>query len=111
MVNVSTEKAGGNGELTCRVTRTQSKSEVNEETTERFEQLPDGGTRIIKTTKRETKTATSKEIHDNVDCKVAKNPDGTYSVKYKVQEPGDYIIEIKYGGQVVPNGTFKFTVS
>ena len=93
------------------MTRTQSKSEVSESSTETYETTPDGGTRIIKTTKRETKTATSKEVADNIDCKVKRNPDGTYSINYKVQEPGEYVIEVKYGGQVVPNGVFTFTVS
>ncbi|CAG2105605.1 unnamed protein product, partial [Medioppia subpectinata] len=110
-ITVATDKAGGNGDVTCRVTRTQSSSETSESSTERYETLPDGGTRIIKTTKRETKTATSREVQDNIDCKVVANGDGTYSVKYKVQEPGDYTIEVKYGGQVVPNGVFNFTVS
>ncbi len=107
---VSAEQAG-KGAVTCRVIRTQSKSSTSETSTERYETLPTGATRIIKETRKETKTQTSKETKDNVDCKVIPNGDGTYSIKYKVEEPGDYTIEVKFGGQPIPGGLFNFTVS
>ncbi|KAI2800805.1 hypothetical protein BLOT_012377 [Blomia tropicalis] len=108
-VNVDTKDAGP-GALTCKVTRVQSQSESSETTTERVESTPDGGTRVIRETRRETKTSTQRETRENIDCKVVKNADGTYSVKYKVQEPGNYTIELKYGGKPVPNGVINFVV-
>jgi len=107
---VSAEQAG-KGAVTCRVTRVQSQSSTSESSTERYETLPTGATRIIKETRKETKTSSSKETTDNIDCKVVPNGDGTYSVKYKVSEPGNYTIEVKFGGQTVPGGVFNFTVS
>ena len=104
-------KGGGPGALTCKVTRVQTKSESNETTTERVETLPSGATKLIRETRRETKTQTQRETHENIDCKVVKNEDGSYSVKYKVKEPGDYTIELKYGGKPVPNGVIQFVVA
>lgn len=100
----------GPGGLTCKVTRTQSSSETNETVTERVVNLPDGTTKTIKETRRQTKTQTERETRENIDYKVVKNEDGTYNVDYKVKEPGDYVIELKYGGKPVPNGVINFTV-
>ena len=103
--------SAGIGSLTAKVTRVQSKSESSETTTERYETTPTGGTRVIRETRRETKTQTQRETHENIDCKVKKNDDGTYSVNYKVKEPGNYTIELKYGGKPVPNGVISFVVN
>lgn len=46
---------------------------------------------------------------DNVEV-VPKN-DGTYAVNYSVDQPGDYTMTIKYGGQPVRDGFYKFTVT
>lgn len=104
-------KQAGTGSLTAKLTRVQSKSETSETTTERVEKTPTGGTRVIKETRRETKTQTQRETHENIDCKVVANKDGTYSVKYRVKEPGQYTLELKFGGKPVPNGVFNFSVN
>lgn len=106
-----TAKDAGQGSLTCKVTRVYSKSESNETVTERTETLPSGATKIIRETRRETKTQTQREIQENINCQVVKNKDGTFSVKYKVKEPGDYTIELKYGGVPIKNGVLTFTVA
>lgn len=106
-----TASGAGNGSLTCKVTRVYSKSESNETVTERTETLPSGATKIIRETRRETKTQTQREIQENINCQVVKNKDGTFSVKYKVKEPGDYTIELKYGGVPIKNGVLNFTVA
>lgn len=100
----------GEGSLTAKVTRVQSKSETSETTSERIETLPSGATRVIKETRRETKTQTQRETHENIECKVLSNKDGTFAVNYKVKEPGNYTIELKYGGKPIPNGVLNFTV-
>lgn len=103
-------KMAGEGGLTCKLTRVHSTSESKETTTERVETLPSGATKVIKETRRETKTTSERETRENIDCKVVQNADGTYAVKYKVKEPGDYCIELKFGGKPVPNGTIQFAV-
>ena len=46
-----------------------------------------------------------------MDADVTDNGDGTWSVYYTVEEPGDYTMALKYGGQPVPQGFYTFTVS
>ena len=108
-VKVDASQAGP-GSLTCKVTRVTSSSESKETVTERIETTPTGGKRLIRETRRETKTQTERETQENIDCKVVRNPDGTYSVNYKVKQPGNYTIEMKYGGQPIPGGVLQFTV-
>ncbi|OTF78150.1 hypothetical protein BLA29_000380 [Euroglyphus maynei] len=108
-VKVDASQAGP-GSLTCKVTRITSSSESKETVTERIETTPTGGKRLIRETRRETKTQTERETQENIDCKVVRNPDGTYSVNYKVKQPGNYTIEMKFGGQPIPGGVIQFTV-
>ncbi|UXI22435.1 G-protein coupled receptor 158 [Sarcoptes scabiei] len=103
-------KQAGQGSLTCKVSRVQTSSETTETVTERIENTPDGGQRLIKQTKRETRTQTERESHENADCKVIRNQDGTYKVNYKAKKPGNYTIEMKYGGKPIPGGVFNFVV-
>lgn len=37
--------------------------------------------------------------------------DGTYAVNYSVRQPGDYTLTMKYGGQPIKDGFYKFTVT
>lgn len=108
-VNVDVSEAG-QGSLTCKVVRVQTTSETKETVTERIETTPSGGQRLIKETRRETKTQTERETHENIECKVIRNPDGTYRVDYKVKQPGNYTIEMKFGGKPIPGGILNFTV-
>ncbi|XP_027200604.2 filamin-A-like [Dermatophagoides pteronyssinus] len=108
-IKVDASQAGP-GSLTCKVTRVTSSSESKETVTERIETTPTGGKRLIRETRRETKTQTERETQENIDCKVVRNPDGTYSVNYKVKQPGNYTIEMKFGGQPIPGGVLQFTV-
>uniref|UniRef100_A0A2S2QCD4 Filamin-A n=1 Tax=Sipha flava TaxID=143950 RepID=A0A2S2QCD4_9HEMI len=43
--------------------------------------------------------------------KVVPRNDGTYAVSYLVNEPGDYTLTMKYGGQPIKDGFCKFTVT
>lgn len=47
----------------------------------------------------------------DVDVKVIDNDDGTFTVNYKLPEPGDYTLNVKFGGQSVPGGLCAFTVN
>lgn len=40
--------------------------------------------------------------------KTVDNGDGTISILFSILEPGEYTVNIKYGGQSVPGGTYKF---
>lgn len=104
-------KLAGKGAVTCRVTRLTAKTTSSETSSERTETTPSGATRIIKETRKESKTTTKEETIDNVNVKVTPNNDGTYSISYKVKEPGQYTIQLKFGGQPIPGGLYTFTVS
>ena len=39
------------------------------------------------------------------------NRDGTYKVYFRVDKPGDYVLNIKFGGETIPDGLYTFTVS
>lgn len=47
----------------------------------------------------------------DTDISIEDNGDGTFSIYYTVKEAGDYKIQVKYGGQNVPNGIYKIQVS
>ncbi len=47
----------------------------------------------------------------DVDAGVERNNDGTTAVFYVPREKGEYLVDIKFGGQTIPNGRFKQTVS
>lgn len=53
---------------------------------------------------------TSSNTSGDVDIHVEDNGDGTFSVFYSVKEKGDYSINIKFGGNPVPGGSFSFQV-
>ncbi|XP_065219553.1 filamin-A isoform X2 [Planococcus citri] len=46
----------------------------------------------------------------DADVKVIDNGDGTFTIYYKLQEPGEYTLNVKFGGQPVPGGLCAFTV-
>ncbi len=50
-------------------------------------------------------------LYRDVDVKVFNNEDGTFTVYYKLLEPGDYTLNVKFGGQPVPDGLCAFTVN
>ena len=39
------------------------------------------------------------------------NRDGTYKVYFRVDKPGEYVLDIKFGGETIPEGRYTFTVS
>ena len=39
------------------------------------------------------------------------NGDGTFNIYYKVKDAGEYSLNIKFGGQPVPDGLYSFSVS
>ena len=45
-------------------------------------------------------------VESDVDIDIVDNGDGTISVMYTPRQPGAYTLEIKFGGQTIPNGTF-----
>jgi len=45
-------------------------------------------------------------VESDVDIDIIDNGDGTISVMYTPRKPGAYTLEIKFGGQTIPNGTF-----
>ncbi|CAH1731357.1 unnamed protein product [Aphis gossypii] len=49
--------------------------------------------------------------HYFVNTEVLPKNDGTYVVNYSIKEPGDYTMTMKYGGQPVRDGFYKFTVT
>lgn len=46
-----------------------------------------------------------------VDIDIEDNGDGTVNIYYTVADAGDYTLNIKFGGQPVPEGFYTFTVS
>lgn len=51
---------------------------------------------------------TSSNTSGDVDIHVEDNGDGTFSIFYSVKEAGDYSINVKFGGNPVPGGSFSF---
>ncbi|GLH11660.1 Filamin-A [Gryllus bimaculatus] len=45
----------------------------------------------------------------DLDIDIEDNGDGTFSIYYTVMDAGDYTLSIKFGGQPVPEGFYKFT--
>jgi len=45
-------------------------------------------------------------VESDVDIDIVDNGDGTISVMYTPRQPGAYTLEIKFGGQTIPNGVF-----
>ncbi|XP_075219680.1 filamin A protein cher isoform X2 [Lycorma delicatula] len=46
----------------------------------------------------------------DLDIDIEDNGDDTFSIYYTLKEPGDYTLNIKFGGQPVPEGFYTFTV-
>lgn len=46
-----------------------------------------------------------------MDIDIEDNGDGTVNIYYTVADAGDYTLNIKFGGQPVPEGFYTFTVS
>lgn len=46
----------------------------------------------------------------NIDVKTVDNGDGTISIYFSILEPGEYTVNIKYGGQSIPGGTHNIVV-
>ncbi|GIY01877.1 filamin-A [Caerostris darwini] len=49
---------------------------------------------------------TSSNTQGDVDIQVEDNGDGTFSIFYSVKETGNYTINVKFGGNPVPGGSF-----
>lgn len=47
----------------------------------------------------------------DLDIDIEDNGDDTFSIYYTVKDAGDYTLNVKFGGQPVPNGFYNFTVS
>jgi len=45
-------------------------------------------------------------VDSDVDIDIVDNGDGSVSVMYTPRQPGAYTLEIKFGGQTIPNGSF-----
>ncbi|XP_014220678.1 filamin-A isoform X3 [Trichogramma pretiosum] len=56
-------------------------------------------------------TKSTNNDSENVDVEIEENTDGTVDIFYNVEEPGDYTMSLKFGGQPVPNGLFSFKAS
>lgn len=48
-------------------------------------------------------------FHSDVDLEVIEK-DGFFDIFYTLKDPGDYDLDIKFGGQNIPNGTFTIKV-
>jgi len=46
-----------------------------------------------------------------LDIDIEDNGDGTFSIYYTVKDAGEYTLNIKFGGQSIPDGFYTFTVS
>uniref|UniRef100_UPI00358E6021 filamin-C-like isoform X2 n=1 Tax=Myxine glutinosa TaxID=7769 RepID=UPI00358E6021 len=46
-----------------------------------------------------------------LDVDVTENPDGTFDIFFTAQEPGPYILAVRFGGELVPNSPFHVTAS
>ena len=42
----------------------------------------------------------------DIDIDITDRDDGTFSISFTPQSKGEYVIEIKFGGNVIPNGSF-----
>lgn len=51
------------------------------------------------------------QTQSDVDIKVEDNGNGTFNVFYSVKEVGDYTINVNFGGNPVPGGSFTMKVS
>lgn len=63
---------------------------------------------IKQTTTEEEEIEEEEEI---IEYRVIDNKDGTYNVYYKAIEQGDYKVDLKFGGQPIPNGSFSIKVT
>jgi hypothetical protein len=52
-----------------------------------------------------------KWFSSDLDIDIEDNGDDTFSIYYTVKDAGDYTLNVKFGGQPVPNGFYTFTVS
>lgn len=107
-------KEAGKGGVTCRITRETSSSSTKESSSEKVEMAPDGTKITIKETRKETtKSSSSSQMSGSQlpNVNVIENGDGTFTVNYKVFEPGNYTLTLHFGGKVIPGGEIKFTVS
>lgn len=46
----------------------------------------------------------------DLDIDIEDNGDDTFSIYYTVKDAGEYTLNVKFGGQPVPNGFYTFTV-
>jgi Filamin/ABP280 repeat len=54
---------------------------------------------------------TVNDFSSDLDIDIEDNGDDTFSIYYTVKDAGDYTLNVKFGGQPVPNGFYTFTVS
>lgn len=49
-------------------------------------------------------------LRSDLDIDIEDNGDGTFSIYYTVKDAGEYTLNIKFGGQPIPEGFYTFTV-
>lgn len=59
---------------------------------------------------RITSSSNAQQSQSDVDIKVEDNGNGTFSIFYSVKEVGDYTINVNFGGNPVPGGSFSMKV-
>lgn len=42
---------------------------------------------------------------------VVEKENGFFDIRYSLTDPGDYLMNVKFGGKDIPNGSFTFKVS
>lgn len=52
----------------------------------------------------------SREVIDLVDIDVIEK-DGFFDIFYALNDPGDYDVNVKFGGKDIPNGSFSIKVA
>lgn len=48
--------------------------------------------------------------YSDLDIDIEDIGDGTFRIYYTVKDAGDYTLNVKFGGQSVPDGFYTFTV-
>ena len=110
-VTVDVPKEAGKGNVTCKISNL-SKPPPKTTTTTVNKKKEKKDTTKTKTSKKVEKLEEEEEIEEEETIKVSikDNHDGTFSVYYKVDEPGEYKMDLKFGGQSIPNGIQSFKV-
>ncbi|XP_015782662.1 filamin-A isoform X2 [Tetranychus urticae] len=94
-------RQAGKGAVTCKVNKVKEETRTEKQSTTTTKSQVK---KVIKqTTTEEEEIEEEEEI---IEYRVIDNKDGTYNVYYKAIEQGDYKVDLKFGGQPIPNGSF-----